>query len=415
MFVLFNVSPAVGGSKSFSMDINSSKNNQDWKSELVRFLGEIVAIPSPSGEEKEVLDRIALELKKTGWGEIRFDRIGNLRAKIGDGKHQVAIDGHADTVGSGKMEDWECDPYQGRCRDGWIWGRGAVDQKSGLASAVYAGLIIQEEGLLDDFTLNLVLSIQEEDCEGLCWDYIIEEEGFRPEGVILTEPTNLEIKRGQLGHMEMLVTAGGESAHAFCPEFGDNAIYRMAPLIERIQAIAPGLSSHPDFGRGRISVTSITSKSPSDNSVPDACRIRIDRRFSPGETEDELIEEIRRAAGNTVYEIIVPTYRRKSHTGVLLEGKKYLPGWLVEEEDPLVCSARKTSALVMGQEVTVGTWRFSTNGVSTMGKHGIPTIGFGPGDEKMAHRPNERVLISHVIEAANFYARLPGVYCRRLN
>ena len=379
------------------------------------FLREIVAIPSGSGGEGAVLERIRGEMEMVGWEDIHLDRVGNLRGKIGTGRLSLVIDGHADTVGPGRREEWECDPYRGMVKDGWIWGRGTVDQKGGVASAVYAGSLFKQFGPADDLTLHLVISVQEENCEGLSWEHIIAEEGFHPDAVILTEPSSLEIRRGQLGHMDIVVEAAGRSAHAFCPEEGKNAVYEMMGLIDKLRLSAPSLASHPAFGRGVITVTDIRSESASDNSVPDLCRIRIDRRFCPQETEDELIAEIRRWAGDSILEIKVPVYRQKSHTGVLLEGKKYFPGWLLDEEDPLVAAARETTAAIRGEEAPVGTWRFSTNGISTMGRHGIPTIGFGPGREEMAHRPNERVRIEDLTEACLFYAYLPGKYVQELS
>lgn len=379
---------------------------------IVRFLREIVAIASPSGGEGAVLERIREEMETVGWEDVHLDLVGNLRGKIGEGKHCLVIDGHADTVGPGRREEWECDPYRGYVKDGWVWGRGTADQKGGVAAAVYAGALFNRIRPVDDVTLHLVISVQEENCEGISWDYIIAEEGFRPEAVILTEPSSLEIRRGQLGHLEILVDVAGRSAHAFCPERGKNAVYEMTELIEKLRRFAPWLASHPAFGQGRITVTNIRSESPSDNSVPDLCRIMIDRRFCPQETEDDLIAEIRRLAGESACEIRVPVYRQRSHTGVLLEGKKYFPGWLVDVEEPLVAAARKTTTAIRGEESPVGTWKFSTNGVSTMGKHGIPTIGFGPGREEMAHRPNERVRVEDLIEACLFYAYLPGMYSR---
>ncbi len=383
--------------------------------DMVRFLREIVAIPSPSGGEGTVLKRVAAEMAQTGWEEMRFDGIGNLLGKIGSGRHVLAIDAHADTVGPGAAAGWKCDPYRGLERAGWIWGRGTVDQKGGLAAAVYAGRLIREQGLLDDYTLYLAVTVQEEDCEGISWDHLITKEKFRPEGVILTEPTNMQIKNGQLGHLEMVVSAAGRSAHAFCPEKGENAIYRMAPLIRKIQEIAPRLASHPAFGRGRISVTDIRSESPSGNSIPDSCRILIDRRFCPQESEEDLIDEIRALFAGGDFTIAVPVYRERSHLGVILEGKKFFPSWLTDKKTPLVRSARGALQSLPGALPGVGTWSFSTNGASTMGRHGIPTIGFGPGEEIMAHQPDERVPIAQLSAACAFYAHLPKEYCRLLN
>lgn len=378
--------------------------------ELVDFTRELIAIPSPGGGEGEALRRAAAGMEAAGWEDIRLDRFGNLHGRIGTGERILAIDGHIDTVGPGERRDWSCDPFAGQEEGGWIYGRGAVDQKGGLAAAVQAGRVFREAGPAAGITLRLVVSVQEEDCEGLAWDYLIEEEGLRPEAVILTEPTGLELRRGQLGHCEFAVTVRGRSAHAFCPEKGENAVYLAAGLIERIRGLSPRLASHPAFGRGRIAVTKIAGEGPSDNSVPDSCRILIDRRFCPGEDEESLLGEIQKLSAGLNCDITIPAYRRPSHTGMIREGKKFFPGWLLPEDGPLLRAARRALDRKDPDRVPVGTWGFSTNGTSTMGRHHIPTIGFGPGSEDLAHQPDERVRISQLLAARDFYAALAREY-----
>jgi len=283
-----------------------------------------------------------------------------------------------------------------------------------VAAAVHAGRLFREAGGAAGITLHLVVSVQEEDCEGLVWDYLIEEEGFRPEAVILTEPTDLKITRGQLGHCEFVVAVRGRSAHAFCPEKGENAIYRAAGLVLRIQDLAPRLTAHPAFGRGRIAVTRISGEGPSGNSVPDHCRLLIDRRFCPGEDRRSLLGEIERLSAGLDCDITIPVYRRASHTGMVREGEKFFPGWLLEEDSPLLRSARSARAKLGLPPAPVAVWGFSTNGTSTMGRHRIPTIGFGPGSEGLAHQPDERVPVSHLIAARDFYSALAREYGREV-
>lgn len=379
--------------------------------ELVDFTRALIALPSPSGGEGEAQRLIAREMERLDWEDIRLDGLGNLHGRIGTGKRILAIDGHTDTVGPGEPADWSCDPYRGKEEEGWIRGRGAVDQKGGLAAAVHAGRLLKETGVPEGLTLRLVASVQEEDCEGLAWDWLIEEEGFRPEAVVLTEPTDLKIARGQLGHAMFEIDVRGRSAHAFCPEAGENAIYRAAGLAGEIERLAPRLASHPVFGRGRIAVTRIAGRGPSDNSVPDRCRLLIDRRFCPGETEEGLIAEIRNLLPDRDCGITVPVYRRRSFTGLTREGKKFFPGWLLDESAPLLGAAVRALES-RGVPVTVGTWSFSTNGTSTMGRHKIPTIGFGPGEERMAHQPDERVAVEQLLAARDFYSALAREYLK---
>ncbi len=378
--------------------------------ELVDFTRRIIAIPSPVGEERAVLAVIAEEMQRVGWEDVHLDPIGNLHGRIGTGRRVLVIDGHADTVGPGENRDWSCDPFRGKEEGGWVWGRGAVDQKGGVAAAVHAGRIFRERGGAGNITLRLVISVQEEDCEGLAWDYLIGQEGFHPSAVVLTEPTNIRITRGQLGHCEFEIAVRGRSAHAFCPEKGENAIYRAAGLVSRIEQLAPRLASHPAFGRGRIVVTKISSRGPSDNSVPDLCRLLVDRRFCPDEDEQSLLGEIRELSAELDCDITIPVYRRASFTGLVLEGKKFFPGWLLDEAAPLLQAARAARRALDLEPAPIGTWGFSTNGTSTMGRHEIPTIGFGPGAEPLAHQPDERVPIAHLVAARDFYSVLTREY-----
>ncbi len=382
--------------------------------ELVDFTRELIAIPSPVGGEGEAQQRIAAEMERLGWEEIRLDGIGNLHGRIGSGEKLLVIDGHSDTVAPGETGDWSCDPYRGKEEDGWVWGRGAVDQKGGVAAAVHAGRTFQESGVPKGLTLRLVVSVQEEDCEGLAWDYLIGKGNFRPAAVVLTEPTNLRITRGQLGHCEFEIAVRGKSAHAFCPEKGENAIVRAAGLVGEIERLAPRLASHPAFGRGRITVTKISSRGPSDNSVPDLCRLLVDRRFCPGEDERSLLGEIEKLSAGLDCDITIPVYRKKSFTGLVLEGRKFFPGWLLGEPDPLLRAARAARETLDLSPAPIGTWGFSTNGTSTMGRHGIPTIGFGPGEEARAHVADERVPIQHLLAARDFYSALAREYGREV-
>jgi putative selenium metabolism hydrolase len=176
---------------------------QSYEGDMVRFLRDLVAIPAESGHEGPVVARIRQEMEKVGFDEIRIDPMGNILGRIGSGKTIVMMDSHTDAVGVGDPKEWAWDPYQGKVEDGYVYGRGSCDQRAGMASMVYAGKMIQQLGLLGDYTLWVVGSVQEEDCDGLCWLYILREDGIRPDCVVITEPSKLGIYRGQRGRMEM--------------------------------------------------------------------------------------------------------------------------------------------------------------------------------------------------------------------
>lgn len=374
--------------------------------EVAGFLREIIAIPSMSSAEGAVVRRIREEMERVGFEETRIDGLGNLLGRIGSGPRVLVIDSHCDTVDVGNPDLWKIDPFKGDMRDGVIYGRGACDLKGGLASSVYAGKILRRVGVPDDVTLWVSCTVQEEDCDGLCWKYLIEEENFRPDAVLLTEPTNCNIYRGQRGRMEIKVQTEGLSCHGSAPERGVNAVYKMAPIIREIEALNGRLKDDPFLGKGTVTISEIKSTSPSLCAVADSCTIHLDRRLTAGETIETALAEIRalpsfQAAGAKVW---LEEYRTPSYTGKVFPMEKYYPTWVLEEDHPVLKSAVASYRSLFDREPLVDKWTFSTNGIATMGLHGIPTFGFGPGLEEHAHSPYEQITTDHLVRAMAFYA-----------
>lgn len=383
---------------------------QSCEGEMVRFLRDMIAIPGESCQEGPVIQRIREEMERVGFDETRVDPMGNLLGRIGSGAKVVMMDGHVDTVGVGDPQEWGWDPYRGKVEDGYVYGRGACDQRAGMASMVYAGKLIRELGLSGDYTLWVVGSVQEEDCDGLPWLYILNEDGIRPDCVVLTEPTNLQVYRGHRGRMEIEVHLRGRSCHASAPERGDNPVYKMVRLVEQIERLNARLRDDPFLGKGTVAVTQIRSQSPSLCAVPAACSIHLDRRLTAGETRESAVAEVTALPGAENAEVEVLRYERPSYTGVAYPMDKYYPTWVLEETHPLVRAAVETYRRLHGKPPVIDKWTFSTNGVGSMGLMGTPTIGFGPGEEEFAHSVNERVPIRHLVEAAQFYAAFPLTY-----
>ncbi|ATW28475.1 selenium metabolism hydrolase [Candidatus Formimonas warabiya] len=379
---------------------------------MSRFLREMIAIPSEScGEEKVVL-RIKEEMEKVGFDKVTIDPMGNILGYIGHGKHLIAMDAHIDTVGVGNRSNWQYDPYQGYEDEEIIMGRGASDQEGGMAAMVYGGKIIKELGLDGDYTLVVVGSVQEEDCDGLCWQYIVNEDRIRPEFVVITEPTDGKIYRGQRGRMEIKVSTKGVSCHGSAPERGDNAIYKMAPILLELRALHENLIDHDFLGKGSLAVSEIFFTSPSRCAVADGCWISVDRRLTAGEDADYAIRQIKnlpavKAAGA---EVTMYTYERPSYTGLVYPTDAYFPTWLIEQDHPVCQTLSDTYKGLFNQNPVLDKWTFSTNGVSIMGRFGIPCIGFGPGHEDQAHAPNERTWKKELVNAAAMYAAIPQLY-----
>ena len=382
-----------------------TKGEQD----LVAFLVDLLAIPSPSGKEGPVTARIAAEMRRLGFDEARIDGLGNVIGRIGSGPRLIAFDAHVDTVDAGDRAQWSFDPFRPRVSEGKVWGRGAADQKGGLASMVHAGRIVRELDLGRDFTLLFIGSVQEEDCEGMAWKYIVEEEKIRPELVVLTEPTSLAIYRGHRGRMEIEVELRGRSCHASAPERGDNAAYKAARLALEIEKLNGRLATDAFLGKGTVAVTEIASGSPSLCAVPDTARLHLDRRLTAGEAKASAVAEVRdaaRRAGLPDAEVIVPEYRVASYTGKIVPYEKYFPTWTLEESSPWLKSAAAAYAGLFGRAPKIDKWTFSTNGVGIMPGYGIPCLGFGPGNEPQAHAADEYCPVKDLTAAAAFYAAL---------
>ncbi|MEN8007062.1 MAG: YgeY family selenium metabolism-linked hydrolase [Candidatus Krumholzibacteriota bacterium] len=383
---------------------------RDREKEIISFLRDIVAIPSLSGQEEAVVRRIAAEMEKVGFDEVVIDPLGNVLGRVGDGPRVIAFDAHIDTVDVTDHAQWDCDPYLGKIEDGKVFGRGAVDQKAGMAGMVHAGAVMKELGLLEGVQVWMVGSVMEEDCDGLCWHHILAEKTLAPELVVSTEPTGLRINRGQRGRMEIRVRVKGRSCHGSMPHLGDNAIYRIAPAVQAIEKLNGNLKDDPFLGKGTCTVTWIGSQGPSLCAVPDEAEFHIDRRLTVGETRQSALAEVEAAlaAAGVEAEVFTLVYEEEAWTGLVYPMDKYYPTWVLDEGHPALAAAGRAFTRVTGHEPEVSRWTFSTNGVAIMGLHGVPCFGFGPGREDVAHSANEHVPTEDVLTACAFYAAFPG-------
>lgn len=369
-----------------------------------RNLSRLVQIPSLSGQEREVNAELAAQLEAAGFDEVSIDPLGNCIGRIGRGPRLLAIDAHMDTVDVGERANWSFDPFGGEVRDGFVHGRGSVDQEGGAAAFVTAGRIVKQLGLGDQLTLVVTGTVMEEDCDGLCWKYLIEEGGLRPDLVISTEPTNLGVYRGQRGRMEMGVSFRGRSCHGSAPERGDNAAYKAARACLAIEELHPRLKPDHFLGKGSITVTELTSSGPSLCAVPDAARLHLDRRLTAGEAEQSAVAEVEAAMAGLDATVEVLHYDGLAYTGLRYGMPKYYPTWVLPADHPAVREGAAVAEALFGQAPVVDRWTFSTNGIAINGLHGIPCIGYGPGDEVLAHAPDEKVPVDHLVRASAFYA-----------
>ena len=434
------------------MDFEAIKARAEfYRADMTAFLRGMVKIPGESCNEKGKVELAAAEMRKLGFDKVVIDPLGNLLGYMGTGKTLIAFDGHIDTVGIGNINNWKFDPYEGYENDDEIGGRGTSDQEGGIVSAVYGAKIMKDLGMLSDkYTVLVTATVQEEDCDGICWQYIIKESGVRPEFVVITEPTDGGIYRGQRGRMEIRVDVKGISCHGSAPERGDNAIYKMADILQNVRSLNENTAEDSDeikglvkmlsekfnpqwkearfLGRGTVTASQIFYTSPSRCAVADSCAVSLDRRMTAGETWESCLDEIRALPAVKKYgedvKVSMYEYDTPAYTGLVYPIECYFPTWVIPENHPITKAMEAAHKGLYGTERT-GTaetlqmrrarpltdkWTFSTNGVSIMGRNDIPCIGFGPGAEAQAHAPNEKSWKQDLVVAAAVYAALPTAY-----
>jgi len=379
---------------------------------IVKFMREICAIPSMDSQIGPVGERIAEEMRKLGFDEVRFDKMGNILGRIGNGPRTIVYDSHIDTVGVGDPSEWEWDPFIGKVEDDVLYARGACDEKGSTPGMVYGLAFARDLGMLNGWTA-WYFGNMEEWCDGIAPNTFVEvDPGVRPDFVVIGEPTKMNVYRGHKGRLEMKVTAKGKSAHAASNHLGDNAIYKLIPVIAGIRDLEPKLGDHPFLGHGKITVSDLKVQTPSINAVPDEAVIYIDRRMTFGETKEEVkkqVEDLIPAELKSSVKVEELFYEEPSYTGFVFPVDKYFPAWAYEESHLLVEAGQKARDMIGLQHTPSGKWAFSTNGIFWAGKAGIPSIGFGPGDEETAHTVLDSVNLTDMVKATEFYAVLPSL------
>lgn len=382
--------------------------------DIVRFLRDMIAIPAESGHEGPRCERVAAEYRRLGFDEVFFDGLGSVVGRVGDGPFGILLDGHVDCVGVGDPTSWRHDPFAGKLEDGEIWGRGAVDELPAVAAMPWGVALAKERGLPAGVTVWVVASVMEEAFDGEPLQRLIEREGIRPDVVVLGEPTNMAVFRGHRGRMGIEVVTRGVSAHGAHCDRGVNAVTKIAPIVLEVDALHRRLPSDPFLGKGTVTVSFIECTTPSLNAVPDRARLVLDRRLTVGETPASALAEVRALPSIGDAEVRPLVSRGTSWRGVEVELEEAYPTWVLAEDHPLVEGTAAAAAAVLGRRPEIGRWTFSTNGVATMGRLGIPTVGFAPGREELAHTTEEHVAVADLIQATAVYSLLPAYLATRM-
>lgn len=375
------------------------------KEELLNFCRDLLRIKSYTFEEEAAVNRVIGEMKKLNYDSACIDEFGNAIGVIGDGPDVILFDGHIDTVREGDISKWDVDPFGAEVKDGKLYGLGASDMKVPGAVMVYAAAIIKELHLDQGKTIVVSFSVMEEDMDGVALDNILTNSGYKPKAVIICEATDLRLCHGHGGRSMFRVTMPGIPTHCSRPEDGVNAVYDMQEIVGRVAKLSDDLLAL-DRKNGTIALSKIESCSASLNAVPYSCTIYLDRRTTSHLTPKLQFEEMDRlvAGTNATWEVL--DIQHKTWSGYDAVMHSVLPAFDLAEDHELVTAAKAAYHELFHEEVENFRFKGTTNGVSSAGKHKIPTIVFGAGVENMCHMANEYCPLEHLGKACAFYVKL---------
>jgi len=379
--------------------------DQAFSDDLLTFTQELVRIKSFSGQEEALARAIAAKMQALGYDEVTIDRWGNVLGKLGDGEKCILFDSHTDTVAVNDEDQWQVPSFSGEIRDGFLWGRGSVDMKSGLAASIYAPLLAKARGLLAGKSVYVSCTVFEEDCDGEGLKLLLDDQGLKPECAVICEPSSNRIAGGHKGKAQVILRTQGRSAHGSAPEKGINAVYEMAEIIRRVEQANLNLKEI-NGRKGTLVLARISSTGVSLNAVPSECEIYLDRRMVVGESEATLQAEMESLIAGKHASWEIDTVRRITWTGQPITYHPLHQAWQIERAHPLARAAQAAYADIFGaSQGEFDYWDFSTNAVALVSR-AIPVIGFGPGDPKLAHMRDERCAVSQIVAACAFYAKL---------
>jgi putative selenium metabolism hydrolase len=390
----------------------------DWVDEnsdqCVELLREIISIPSPSGEERNVAEFLAAKMREYGYTTAAVDGLRNALGTIkgSGGGRSLLLNGHIDHVPVGQMPD----PYSGRVMDGSvfgedgdvIYGRAASDMKGAVAAMILAGRLLIDLGI--DLKGDLkVAAVAQEEVGGAGTMSSIVDSQFLADVVLIGEATNMQLALGHRGSMKFGVVVRGRSCHASAPERGVNALYKAVDLIQRIRNdLVPQLPDHPVYGRVSLVVTQIEVSPKASNVVPDVCRFWIDCRNNSDYPAERLYSDLNSIIGEMrrgdpdLEAVVVPT--------PLINERRSFSGFYTDpDRNPVVREATEAIKEIY-HKPSLGIWTFATDG-RIYSRLGIPVIGFGPGEERFAHTQDDHVKVRDFLDTVKVYAWLACKIC----
>ena len=378
--------------------------NKAYGEELIAFIQKAVQTRSYSDEEGNFAHLIVEKMKELDFDEVSIDPAGNVVGKVGNGPVVIHFDSHMDTVQVNDADEWVSPPFGGEIVDGKLYGRGSVDMKSSLCASVFAAALAKKAGLLEGKTVYVTGSVCEEYCDGVCLEHFYRDSGVRPDYCIICEPSDNLITLGHTGKVQARIKTHGISAHGSAPEKGVNAVYEMAEIITRVDELNKRLQATP--GCGTIVLSQISCVSASLNAVPSECEIYLDRRLRLGESIEKVKGELEELIAGKRASWEPGTLRHTSWNGAELVYEPAHDPWKIAMDHPLTLKCNEAYEQVFGKAPEqYDFWDFGTNAVVPVSM-GVPTIGFGVGEYKLAHMRNEHCEVAKIEECCKFYTQL---------
>jgi putative selenium metabolism hydrolase len=362
--------------------------------DLVAFAQQLVATPSLPGEERDAAALVATKLVDLGYRDVAVDESSNVVGYLGPGTPRLMFNGHLDHVPPAGMAD----PYGAQIVGGHLRGRGTVDMKANVAAGAFAAAFV-DAPIRGSYVFTADVREEVDGPEGIP---ALLAHGLRADYGVSGEATSLDIALGHRGKLQLDVTIAGRASHAATPDDGENAIYRALPFLAALERAGKRLPSDPLLGAATLTVTAIAS-APSGGVavVPSSCTIRVDRRYIRGETPDSCRAEIAE---------LVDRVAAENGAHATVELVNIYPLMATEPDHPLVRAASGAVEDATGRRPALKAWQFGVN-ATFMNAAGIPSIGIGAGNERLAHTPDERVPIGEIIQACRAYALLIKRLC----
>ena len=386
------------------MSIN--KIFDEIQNDLIDFTQRLIRVESYTGKETETSKLVKDEMIKLGYDDVTVDKYGSVLGKLGSGDKHILYDGHIDVVEAPDKDEWLYPPFEAKIVDGKLYGRGAVDMKAAVAGMVYAGYAMKKLNLLEGKTVYISASVMEEEYDGELLYRVINEQKLSLDYTIIGEPSALQLAVGHRGRAMYVISTPGISAHGSAPEKGDNAIYKMGKILHNIEQLQKYFDTLEGDNKGSIVVSDIKARTASLNAIPDLCSIYIDRRLALGETREMVDKEMDKIIEGTDASWEIYTASGKSFTNADVELETFLPAWEINLDHELVKFGQSAFKEITNSTVNIFKWPFATNGFATNGRFNVPTIGFGPGDYKLAHMKDEHCAVDDIVLASKFYTIL---------